>query len=44
MLLKKYIVDIEKTDRTSSLTFVADEFTGLFLHSSIFSIMHSRSA
>ena len=44
MLLKKDIVDIEKPDGICSLTFVVDEFSGLFLHPSIFSIIHSRSA
>ena len=38
------IVDIEKPDGICSPTFVVDEFSGLFLHSSIFSIKHSRSA
>ena len=38
-------VDIEKSDGISLLTFVLnDEVLGLFLHSSIFSIIHSRSA
>ena len=38
-------VDIEKSDGISLLTFVVnDEVLGLFLHSSIFSIIHSRSA
>ena len=44
MLLKKDIVDIEKPDGICSLTFVVVEFLGLFLHPSIFSIIHSRSA
>ena len=38
MLLNEDIV------RKCSLNFVADEFSGLFLHPSIFSIIHSRSA
>ena len=38
------IVDIEKSDGIFYLTFVMDEFSGLFLHSSIFSIKHSKSA
>ena len=38
------IVDIEKPDGICSPTFVVDEFSGLFLHPSIFSIKHSRSA
>ena len=44
MLLHEDIVDIERPDGICSLTFVADEFSGLFLHPSIFSIIHSRSA
>ena len=44
MLLNEDIVDIEKPDGICSLTFVVDEFSGLFLHPSIFSIIHSRSA
>ena len=43
MLLNEDIVDIEKRDGICSLTIVADEFSGLFLNTSIFSIMHSRS-
>ena len=43
MLLNEDIVDIEKHDGIRSLTFVVDEFSGLFLHPSIFSIIHSRS-
>ena len=38
------IADIEKLDGICSPTFVVDEFSGLFLHQSIFSIKHSRSA
>ena len=38
------IVGIEKTDTISMLTFVVDEFSGLYLHPPIFSIIHSRSA
>ena len=38
------VVGIEKTDTMSMLTFVVDEFSGLYLHSPIFSIIHSRSA
>ena len=37
-------VEIEKPDEICLLTFVVDEFSGLFLHPSIFSIKHSRSA
>ena len=43
MLLDEDVVDIEKPDVVCSLTFVADEFSGLFLHLSILSIIHSRS-
>ena len=34
MLLNDNIVDIEKLDGICSLTFVVDEFSGLFLHQS----------
>ena len=44
MLLNEDIVYNERHDGICSLTFVVDEFSGLFLHLSIFSIMHSRSA
>ena len=44
MLLNEDIVDTEKPDGICSLTFVVDEFSGLFLHPSMFSIIHSRSA
>ena len=44
MLLKEDIVDTEKPDGICYLTFVVDEFSGLFLHPSIFSIIHSKSA
>ena len=44
MLLNDNIVDNEKSDGISSPTFVANEFSGLFSHPSIFSIKHSRSA
>ena len=44
MLLNESIVDIEKPDGICLLTFVVDGFSGLFLHSLIFSIIHSRSA
>ena len=40
MLLNDDIVDIEKPDGISSFTFVVDEFSGLFLHLSVFSIIH----
>ena len=44
MLLNENIVDTEESNGICLLTFVVDEFSGLFLHSSIFSIIHSRSA
>ena len=44
MLLNQNIVGIEKTDGIYSLTFVVDEFSGLFLHPSIFYIIDSRGA
>ena len=44
MLLNDGIVDLHKLDRICSLDFVAVEFAGLFLHPSIFSNIHSRSA
>ena len=44
MLLNDNIVDIAKSDGICSLSFVVDEFSGLFLHLSVFSIKHSRSA
>ena len=44
MSLNDNIVDIEKPDGICLPTFVVNEFSGLFLHSSIFSIKHSRSA
>ena len=43
MLLKEDIVDIEKPEGIFSLTFDVDEFSGLFLHPSIFSIIFSKS-
>ena len=36
MFLNEYIVDIEKPDGMCSLTFVAEEFSGLFLHHQFF--------
>ena len=39
MLLKEDIVDIEKHDGICSLTFVVNEFSGLFLHPATFSII-----
>ena len=44
MLLNEDIVDIEKPDGICLHTFVVDRFSGLFLHSSVFSIKYSRSA
>ena len=44
MLLNEDIVDIEKPNRICSFTFVVDEFSALFLHPSVLSIIHSRSA
>ena len=44
MILNNNNVDIEKPDGICLPTFVADEFSGLFLHPSIFSIKHPRSA
>ena len=38
------IEGIENSDGICSLTFVVDEFSGLFLHPLIFSAIHSRSA
>ena len=43
MPLNEDIVGIGKPDGICSLTFAVDEFSGLFLHLSIFSIIHSRS-
>ena len=44
MPLNEDIIDIEASDGIFSLTFVVDEFSGLLLHPSIFSIIHLRSA
>ena len=44
MLLNDDIVEIERPDEICSLTFVMNEFSGLYLHPSVFSIKHSRSA
>ena len=44
MSLNDNIVDIEKPDGIYLHTFVVNEFSGLLLHPSIFSIKHSRSA
>ena len=40
MLLNENFVDIERADGICLLTFVVDELSELFLHSSIFSIIH----
>ena len=39
VLLNQYIVEIEKPDGICLLTFVVDEFSGLFLHPPIFPII-----
>ena len=44
MLQNEDIVDIEKAEGVCLFTFAVDEFSGLFLHPTIFSIIHSRSA
>ena len=44
MLLNDDIVNNEKPDGICSFTFAVEEFSGLFLYSSVFSIKHSRSA
>ena len=44
MLLNEDIVDIEKSDEIRSLIFVLDDFSGLILHPSVFSMKHSISA
>ena len=44
ILLQDDIVDIEKPDGICLFIFVADKFSGLFLHPSVFFIIHSRSA
>ena len=44
MFLNNDIVDIEKADGVCLLAFAVDNFSGLFLHSGIFSIIHLRSA
>ena len=44
MFLNDNIVDIEKPDGICSPNFAVDEFSGLLLHTSIFTIKHSRSA
>ena len=44
MSLNNNIVDIEKPAGIYSPNFVVDDISGLFLHSSFFSIKDSRSA
>ena len=44
MLLNEDIAAIRKPNGICSLIFVVDKFSGLFLHPSIFFILHSRSA
>ena len=44
MLLNDDISESEKSDGICLRTFAVDEFSGLFLHPSIFPIKHSRSA
>ena len=44
MLLNDDFVDIEIPNEICSPTFAVDEFSGLFLHPSIFPIKHSRPA
>ena len=44
MFLNEDIVDTEKPNGICSLTFAVDEFLGPFLHPSVLSIIHSRSA
>ena len=43
MLLNYNIADIKKPDGICSPTFVVEEFSGLLLHPSIFSIKYLRS-
>ena len=41
MSLKDDVVDIEKSDGICSLAFVVDNFLGLLLHPSVFSVKDS---
>ena len=43
MYLNDDVVEIEKSDGICSPNYVVDEFSGLFLHSSVFSTKHSTS-
>ena len=44
MFLNDDIIDIEKSDGICSLTFVVNDFSELFLHTSVFSIKDSKSS
>ena len=44
VLLNDDVADIEKPNGICSPTFVVNELSRLFLHASVFSIKHSRSA
>ena len=44
MFLNEHIVDIEKLNGICSLNFAVEDFSGLLLHPSIFSIIHSKSS
>ena len=44
MLLNYNIADIQKPDGICSVTFIVNENWGFFVHPSIFSIKHGRSA
>ena len=44
MFLNDGIVDIEKPDEICLPTFAVNEFSGLYLHLSVFPSKHSRSA
>ena len=44
LLNEDNIADIQKPDGICSLTFALDKYSGLFLHASVFCIIHSRSA
>ena len=41
---KIFNINFEKLDGICSLNFAVDEFSGLFLHLALFSIIYSRSA
>ena len=43
MFLNEYIADIKKSEAICFLTFAVNEYSGLLLHPSIFSIIHSES-